>query len=72
MLNAYGMWLASPSAHGTGIVLAVDCSGNVNNYGYNGNIGGFRPLVSLKSDVQLQKNADGSYTIKQEQGKIYF
>ena len=61
--DAYGMWVASPSATNASNVMYVNCGGLVNaSYCYYDNIG-FRPLVSLKSDVQLQKNEDGTYTI---------
>ena len=61
--NAYGMWLASPSAPASRL-LGVGSNGNVDRDAYYGDLLGFRPLVCLQSDVQLQKNADGSYTIK--------
>lgn len=59
--DAYAMWVASPSAYSTDFVMNVNSNGSVNNT--IGNLLGFRPLVSLKSDIQLQKNADGTYTI---------
>lgn len=37
--------------------------GHVNGAEYNDIFNGFRPIVCLKSDVQLRKNDDGSYTI---------
>ena len=61
--DALAYWVASPSAYNTGCVMNVYCNGNVGNNYYNNNYIGFRPLVSLKSDVQLQKNEDGTYTI---------
>ena len=64
--NAYGMWVASPSAYGSGpaYVMGVGYYGGVSDAGYTYSSDGFRPLVCLNSSVQLQKNADGSYTIK--------
>ncbi len=53
--NSEPFWLSSPSAINASSVMHVDCnSGNVssNNY-YNYAYYGFRPLVCLKSDVQL-------------------
>ena len=61
--NASGYWVASPSAFGTSALMNVACYGNVGWYGYNSASYGFRPLVCLKSDVKLEKNDDGSYTI---------
>ena len=61
--DAYGMWVASPSAGSASNVMLVYFSGHVTNYSYIYDCYGFRPLVSLKSDVQLQKNEDGTYTI---------
>ncbi len=61
--DALAYWVASPSANGTDYVMNVSYDGYVN-YSYSSNYCiGFRPLVSLKSDVQLQKNEDGTYTI---------
>ena len=62
--NAAGMWLASPSAYDGNGVMGVYSSGDVSFNAFYGSHGGFRPLVFLKSDVQLEKNDDGSYTIK--------
>ena len=62
------VWVASPSVGDTNTVTSVNYKGDVspnhyfNNSFYSNTIG-FRPLVSLKSDIQLQKNADGTYTI---------
>ena len=57
------VWVASPSANNAGNVMRVDCLGIVAYGDCNADGIGFRPLVSLKSDIQLQKNADGTYTI---------
>ena len=52
--NAYGYWLASPSASGGGLALLyVDYGGNVSNYGYDASSPGVRALVCLRSNVQL-------------------
>ena len=61
--KAYAMWLASPSANDATNVMYVDYDGDVSNGKYDNGRYGFRPLVSLKSNVQLQKNEDGTYTI---------
>lgn len=61
--DAYAMWVASPSAHNTNGVMDVGYYGSVGINTFNASNIGFRPLVSLKSDIQLQKNADGTYTI---------
>ena len=61
--KAYAMWLASPSAGAATNVMYVDYDGDVSNGKYDNGRYGFRPLVSLKSNVQLQKNEDGTYTI---------
>ena len=61
--GADSMWLASPSAHSTGYVMNVFCNGDVTyGYYYTSNTG-FRPLVCLKSNVQLQESGDG-FSIK--------
>ena len=61
--NAYGMWVASPSGTGTNNVMYVYYIGRVYNTSYNADLNGFRPLVSLKSDVQLKKTGDNTYEI---------
>ena len=62
--DALAYWLGSPSAEGDDFVMQVDYTGNVSrNYYYTYDIG-FRPLVCLKYDIQLQKNSDGTYNIK--------
>ncbi len=60
--GAADMWLASPSANTTRSVMIVDYNGYVNFNAFNG-IAGFRPLVCLKSSVQLQESGDG-FSIK--------
>ena len=63
--NALAMWLASPSAYGTSYVVYVNYAGFVGcyNYNYTGADLGFRPLVCLKSDIQLEADGAG-YKIK--------
>lgn len=64
MSKANGMWLASPSMNNTNHVLSVYSNGSVDYYNYYYNSYGFRPLVCLSSEVQLEKKEDGSYQIK--------
>ncbi len=61
--NAYGMWVASPSAYHTASVMYVAFSGYVNCGGYDNTDNGLRPLVCLKSDVELRKTGDNTYEI---------
>ena len=56
------MWLASPSANNSDSIMLVNYGG-VTATGYTGNVLGFRPLVCLKSNVELEKQEDGSYKI---------
>ena len=60
--GASAMWLASPSAY-TASVMYVYCSGYVSTSDYDANDRGFRPLVCLKSNVQLLESGDG-FSIK--------
>ena len=61
--NAYGMWLAGPGGD-AGSLMDVYYYGRVADDGlYDGDYYGFRPLVCLKSDVQLEKQSDGTYKI---------
>ena len=63
--NAYGMWLASPSAYHPYNVMVVRFSGlvyyyyySLTDYGY-----GFRPLVCLESRIELKKTGENIYEI---------
>ena len=61
------MWLASPSAFSANDIMYVypHVSITYNNYGYyTRNNVGFRPLVCLTSDVQLEKQDNGIFVIK--------
>ena len=55
--DCYGSWLASPNAYFDNVLLSVDYYGRVTNYNYNFSRACARPLVHLKSDIQLEKNA---------------
>ena len=63
--EADAMWLASPSVEKSGrlIMDARSFGGILSDY-YDNPTFGFRPLVCLKSDVQLQKTVDSTYQIK--------
>ncbi len=61
--KANAMWVASPSANDSYYLMIVYCTGYVDGASYSRSNLGFRPLVCLKSDVRLEKNDDGSYTI---------
>ena len=61
--NAAAMWLASPSADDPTYVMNVLCNGYVYYYRYYYTDIGFRPLVCLKSDIQLEADGAG-YKIK--------
>lgn len=60
--KATGMWLASPSAS-SGNVLVTRYDGSLQRYSYSQNLFGFRPVVCLKSGVNLLNNGDGTYKI---------
>ena len=69
--KAYAMWLASPSAYDYSGVMFVYYVGHVNYDSYNDFRPGFRPLVCLKSGVQLEQQADGTYKITSgEEGEV--
>ena len=61
--NAAAMWLASPSAANTSSVVSVTSYGYVTNSSYDYTRNGFRPLVSLRSEVELRKTGDNTYEI---------
>ena len=56
--QANGYWLASPSNNGAGLVMYVRYDGYVDNNNYYGTSRGFRPLVLLNSNFQLEKTKD--------------
>ena len=62
--NASAMWVASPSAHASALVYRVSCDGRVVGCTYYNDYVGFRPLVCLQSNVQLEKQQDGSFLLK--------
>ena len=61
--NAYGMWLASPSAGNAASVMNVNSYGIVANDGYSSTYYGFRPLVCLESRIELKKTGENIYEI---------
>ena len=67
--KAHGMWIASPFKEGADFLACAlsDSSISYTTYvpseNYKLNNIGFRPLVCLNSDVQLEKKADGVYAI---------
>ena len=63
--NAYAMWLATPSAGDTNSLLSVYAFGTVHYNNYEKLFLGFRPLVCLESNVELQKNTS-------ESGEVYY
>ena len=56
--NTRGIWLASPSAIAQ-FIIRIDVNGQVDSDGIFGINQGFRPIVYLKDDVQLEKVDDG-------------
>ena len=63
--NASAMWVASPSAYLDDFVYEVHYDGYVDTvYYFNTYKVGFRPLVCLQSNVQLEKQQDGSFLLK--------
>ena len=58
------MWLASPSAFESDFLMLVNYTGRVDYDRYYNSYTGFRPLVCLKSGIQLEKQNDGTYLIK--------
>ena len=69
--RAHAMWLASPSAVDNSSVTNVYFFGRIDYHNYDHwgltiTIPGIRPVVSLKSNIQLEKNAEGKYEIKKD------
>ncbi len=62
--KASAMWLAASSAYNASSIMAVSYNGYMDYNLYNSDYPGFRPIVCLKSNVQLEKQQDGTYVIK--------
>ena len=62
--NVSAYWLASPSANGDKCVMHVSYCGNVEAYTYAYQYNGFRPIVCLNSNVELERQENGTYLIK--------
>ena len=64
--KAKSLWIASPSVAGATNVFKIRSQGRLENQScYNTtNDVGFRPVVCLKSEVQLIKKSEGVYTIE--------
>lgn len=56
------LFLASPHIH-NGKMISTDYDGQISGGYLDGYGTGFRPIVSLQSNVQFTENTDGSYTI---------
>ena len=61
--NASAMWFCSPAANGNNNVMNIGFNGNVTGSGYSVKSLGFRPLICLNSNVELQKTENG-FSIK--------
>lgn len=57
--DAYAMELASPSYGGVSNLMHVSLYGGISINTYNDTRFGFRPIVCLKSDIQLEEDEDG-------------
>lgn len=66
--GANSMWVASPCGSNPKDVMYILYNGSVSYSGYDGDNRGFRPLVCLNSNVQLQE-AENGFIIKQNNEK---
>lgn len=66
--KAYGMWIASTSSYNFidifDSIFQIYYTGYIENYYYDMEDFGFRPVVCLNPDVQLEKLENGHYLIK--------
>ena len=64
--KANGMWIGAPCSGNnfTNRLLSVNYDGSMGNSTYGNTNPGFRPLVCLNSNIQLEKQSDGTYLIK--------
>lgn len=61
--KAYGVWLASPPANGSYGLFDAYFNGNVGNSRYDDSNLGLRPLVCLKSSVQIERVDSDTFRI---------
>lgn len=61
--NANATWLASPSFAYSNYIMYVDCNGGIAYHNYGDTSVGFRPLICLNSNVELQE-AENGFLIK--------
>ena len=66
--KAYGMWIASPSNYTSKgqakFLIRAHYSGGIYGNDLNNSLIGCRPIVCLKSGVELEKKSEGVYSIK--------
>lgn len=62
-ISQNGWWLASPVNESTSLGIVYHNDGSLGGYDYSSGAG-FRPVVCLKSDVELEKVGDYEYKIK--------
>lgn len=64
-LEAYGMWLASPSVCNVNKIFHTGDTGrDINSSTYNNKYIGFRPIICVKSDTLFFRNSDGIFKLK--------
>ena len=63
-MDPFGYWISSPGDDPNYYICNVMWNGGVTYTRYSEDKYGFRPIVCLKSNVELQDNGDGTYTIK--------
>ena len=68
-IGAAAMWLASPSSYDIESVMIASGYGRVSYDEFNANNFGARPIVALNADVQIEKQADGTYKILELPGE---
>ena len=61
-VSSKSFWISSPY-YDSSEIINIYSNGRVGAYSYSSTTNGLRPIVCLKSDIQLEKNPDGSYTI---------
>ena len=53
-----GMWVASPSSFRSNNLMSIFYNSLINTNSYSGSLTGFRPIICLKSGIQLEKISD--------------
>ena len=62
-MDGYAYWLASPAGNDWDYLFSVLYNGSIEQTNYADGAAGFRPVICLKSGIQLVEQESGKYAI---------